>query len=133
MRSQASDAVPDCARSSVLLAMVRILYLLPVVIGVIFPVEFRLLEEIGTPKQRDCESVHLLHTPQKESRMVKQWTKRLPSGRSVTYSYLETEFEISATALIKRTRQVYSRVLSNSMTRDEVEREFQLDIRNRIC
>lgn len=64
--------------------------------------------------------------------MVKQWTKSLPGGRSVTYSYLETEFEISATALIKRTRQVYSPVLSNSMTRDEVEREFQLDIRNRI-
>jgi hypothetical protein len=60
--------------------------------------------------------------------MVKQWTKTLPSGRSVIYSYLETEFEISATALIKRTRQVYSRVLSNSMTRDEVEREFQSDI-----
>jgi hypothetical protein len=61
--------------------------------------------------------------------MVKQWTKTLSSGRSVTYSYLETEFEISATALIKRTRQVYSRVLPHSMTRDEVEREFQLDIR----
>ena len=64
--------------------------------------------------------------------MLRQWTKTLPSGRSVIYSYMETEFEISATALIKRTRQVYSRVLSNSMTRDEVEREFQLDIRNRI-
>jgi hypothetical protein len=61
--------------------------------------------------------------------MLKQWTRKSPSGRSVVYSYVETEFEISATALIKRTRQVYSRVLSSSMTREEVEREFQRDIR----
>ena len=61
--------------------------------------------------------------------MLRQWTRKSPSGKSVVYSYLETEFEISATALIKRTRQVYSRVLPSSMTREEVEREFQPDIR----
>ena len=44
---------------------------------------------------------------------------------SVVYSYAETEFEISATALIKRTRQVYSCVLPSSMTRLDVEREFR--------
>jgi hypothetical protein len=49
--------------------------------------------------------------------MLKQWTRKSPSGKSVVYSYLETEFEISATALIKRTRQVYSRVLPGSMVR----------------
>lgn len=62
--------------------------------------------------------------------MLKQWTKMLPSGMSVTYSYVETEFEISATALIKRTRQVYSRVLPSSMTRDEIEREFRSEVRS---
>jgi hypothetical protein len=61
--------------------------------------------------------------------MLKQWTKILPSGMSVVYSYVETEAEISATALIKRTRQVYSRVLPASMTREEVEREFRSDLR----
>ena len=44
---------------------------------------------------------------------------------SVVYSYAETEFEISATALIKRTRQVYSCVLPSSMTRVDVELKFQ--------
>jgi hypothetical protein len=62
--------------------------------------------------------------------MLKQWTKRLPSGMSVTYSYVETEFEIAATALIKRTRQVYSRVLPSSMSRDEIEREFHSEVRS---
>jgi hypothetical protein len=62
--------------------------------------------------------------------MVKQWTKTLPSGMSVIYSYVETEFEISATALIKRTRQVYSRVLPSAMTRDEIEREFRSEVRS---
>jgi hypothetical protein len=57
--------------------------------------------------------------------MLKQWSRILSSGMSVVYSYAETEHEISATALIKRTRQVYSRVLSDPMTRDDVEREFQ--------
>lgn len=61
--------------------------------------------------------------------MLKQWTKTLPSGMSVVYSYMETEAEISATALIKRTRQVYSRILPASMSRDEVEREFRADLR----
>jgi hypothetical protein len=61
--------------------------------------------------------------------MLKQWTRRSPGGKSVVYSYAETEFEICATALIKRTRQVYSRVLARPMTPDEVEREFQPDIR----
>jgi hypothetical protein len=32
--------------------------------------------------------------------MLKQWSKTLPSGISVVYSYAETEFEISATALV---------------------------------
>jgi hypothetical protein len=63
--------------------------------------------------------------------MLKQWSKTLPSGMSVVYSYAETEFEISATALIKRTRQVYSRVLPTPMTREEVEREFHPDLRPR--
>jgi len=62
--------------------------------------------------------------------MIKQWTKTLPSGMSVIYSYVETEFEISATALIKRTRQVYSRELPSSMTRDEIEREFRSEVRS---
>jgi hypothetical protein len=62
--------------------------------------------------------------------MLKQWTKTLPSGMSVIYSYVETEFEISATALIKRTRQVYSRELPSSMTRDEIEREFRSEVRS---
>jgi hypothetical protein len=63
--------------------------------------------------------------------MLKQWAKTLPGGRSVIYSYMETEFGISATALIKRTRQVYSCELSSPMTRDDVEREFQLSIQPR--
>jgi hypothetical protein len=61
--------------------------------------------------------------------MLKQSSKTLPSGMSVIYSYAETEFEISATALIKQTRQVYIRVLPDQMTRSDVEREFQLVIR----
>jgi hypothetical protein len=48
---------------------------------------------------------------------------------SVVYSYAETEHEISATALIKSTRQIYSCVLSDQMTRADVEREFQPLIR----
>jgi hypothetical protein len=64
--------------------------------------------------------------------MLKQWSKKLPSGMSVVYSYAETEFDISATALIKRTRQVFSRELSSPMTRTEVEREFQPLIRPRL-
>jgi hypothetical protein len=60
--------------------------------------------------------------------MLKQWSKTLPGGVSVIYSYVETEFGISATALIKKTRQVYSRELSGPMTRADVEREFQSSI-----
>jgi hypothetical protein len=62
--------------------------------------------------------------------IMKQWSKTLPCGTSVVYSYAETEHEISATAFIKQTRQVYSRVLSDRMTRADVEREFQSLVRS---
>ena len=64
--------------------------------------------------------------------MLNTWSKELPSGVSVVYSYCETEEGVFATALIKGTRQVYSEVLDESVTRSEVERVFESHLAGHI-
>ena len=61
--------------------------------------------------------------------MLKTWTRKLPSGASIVYSYCENEAGVAATALVKKTGQIYSATTSEPWTKDEVERLFEPAIR----